>query len=239
MERNYAKDKRNIGEVYQLLAMSNEETLNKIFSKLPPSHPAKAPYSIFMQSSESVRGGVIIGLGSRLQVFQNRDIRNLTSYDEIDLELPGKQPCAYFCITSDQDSTFDFLSSLFLSFIFIKLVRYADQECPGGALPVPVHVLGEELCACGVIPDLSRKISVIRSRNISMSCVFQNLAGLQNRYPQNQWQEILGNCDVTLFLGCTDALTAQFISDRTGEASIAVTSKANQRCGQTQAHDHG
>ena len=112
--------------------------------------------------------------------------------------------------------------------MFIRLVRYADQNCPGGALPVPVHVLGEELCACGVIPDLSRKISVIRSRNISMSCVFQNLAGLQNRYPLNQWQEILGNCDVTLFLGCTDALTADFISQRTGEASIAVTSKAKQ-----------
>ena len=228
VERGYPEDKRNIGEVYQLLAMSSEKELNALFDVLPVTHPAKAPYSIFKQSSESVRGGVIIGLGSRLQVFQNRDIRNITGHDEIDLELPGKQPCAYYCITSDQDSTFDFLSSLFLSFIFIKLVRYADQNCPGGALPVPVHVLGEELCACGVIPDLSRKISVIRSRNISMSCVFQNLAGLQNRYPQNQWQEILGNCDITLFLGCTDALTAQFISDRTGEASIAVTSKAKQ-----------
>ena len=228
VERGYPEDKRNIGEVYQLLATSSEKELNALFDVLPITHPAKAPYSIFKQSSESVRGGVIIGLGSRLQVFQNRDIRNITGYDEIDLELPGKQPCAYYCITSDQDSTFDFLSSLFLSFIFIKLVRYADQNCPGGALPVPVHVLGEELCACGVIPDLSRKISVIRSRNISMSCVFQNLAGLQNRYPQNQWQEILGNCDITLFLGCTDALTAQFISDRTGEASIAVTSKAKQ-----------
>ncbi len=228
VERGYPPEKRNIGEVYQLLAMSSEKELNTIFDVLDISHPAKAPYSIFKQSSESVRGGVIIGLGSQLQVFQNKDIRSITGYDEIDLELPGKQPCAYYCITSDQDSTFDFLSSLFLSFIFIKLVRYADQNCPGGALPVPVHVLGEELCACGVIPDLSRKISVIRSRNISMSCVFQNLAGLQNRYPQNQWQEILGNCDITLFLGCTDALTAQFISDRTGEASIAVTSKAKQ-----------
>ena len=228
VERGYPEDRRNIGEVYQLLATSSEKELNALFDVLPISHPAKAPYSIFKQSSESVRGGVIIGLGSRLQVFQNQDIRNITGHDEIDLELPGKQPCAYYCITSDQDSTFDFLSSLFLSFIFIKLVRYADQNCPGGALPVPVHVLGEELCACGVIPDLSRKISVIRSRNISMSCVFQNLAGLQNRYPYNQWQEILGNCDITLFLGCTDALTAQFISDRTGEASIAVTSKAKQ-----------
>lgn len=228
VEQSYPPEKRSIGEVYQLLAMSSEKELNALFDVLPISHPAKAPYSIFKQSSESVRGGVIIGLGSRLQVFQNRDIREITGHDEIDLELPGKELCAYYCITSDQDSTFDFLSSLFLSFVFIRLVRYADQECPGGELPIPVHVLGEELCACGVIPDLSRKISVIRSRRISMSCVFQNLAGLQNRYPYNQWQEILGNCDITLFLGCTDALTAQFISDRTGEASIAVTSKAKQ-----------
>lgn len=225
---SYPKKKQNIGEVYQLIAASSEQELNALFDVLPVTHPAKAPYSIFKQASESVRGGVIIGLGSRLQVFQNRDIRNITSYNEIDLELPGKQPCAYYCITSDQDSTFDFLSSLFLSFVFIRLVRYADEHCPGGELPVPVHVLGEELCACGVIPDLSRKISVIRSRNLSMSCVFQNLAGLQNRYPYNQWQEILGNCDVQLFLGCTDALTAEFISDRTGEASISVTSKAKQ-----------
>ena len=108
-----------------------------------------------------------------MQVFQNRKICDMTAYDEIDIGTPGKQPCVYYCITSDQDSTFDFLSSLFLSFVFIKLVRYADKNCEGGKLPVPVHVLGEELTACGVIPDLSRKISVIRSRNISMSCVFK------------------------------------------------------------------
>ena len=134
------------------------------------------------------------------------------------------RPCAYYLVTSDQDSTFDFLASLFLSFAFIKLVRYADANCPGGRLPVPVHVLGEELTACGTISELSRRISVIRSRNISMSCVFQNLAGLQNRYPQNQWQEILGNCDVQLFLGCTDQLTAEYVSQRTGIASVAVSS---------------
>lgn len=91
-----------------------------------------------------------------------------------------------------------------------------------------MHVLGEELTACGVIPDLSRKISVIRSRNISMSCVFQNLAGLQNRYPYNQWQEILGNCDIQYFLGCSDPLTAEYISERSGEVSVHVQSKAKQ-----------
>ena len=228
VEQGYPPDKKNIGEVYRLLTLNSENELNTLFDKLPISHPAKAPYVIFKQASETVRTGVIIGLGSRLQVFQNSKVKSITAYDEIDLELPGKQPCAYYCITSDQDSTFDFLSSLFLSFVFIKLVRYADKNCEGGKLPVPVHVLGEELTACGVIPDLSRKISVIRSRNISMSCVFQNLAGLQNRYPYNQWQEILGNSDIQLFLGCVDELTAKYISDRAGEVSIAVTSKAKQ-----------
>jgi len=228
VEQGYPLGGKNIGQVYKLLTMSSEKDLNDLFDMLPIDHPAKAPYNIFKQASENVRGGIIIGLGSRLQVFQNKLIRLITSRDEIDLELPGKEKCAYFCINSDQDSTFDFLSSLFLSFLFIKLVRYADKHCESGLLPVSVHVLGEELTNCGVIPDLSRKISVIRSRNISLSCVFQNLAGLQNRYPYNQWQEILGNCDIQLFLGCTDELTATFISDRSGIASVAVSSQAKQ-----------
>jgi len=228
VDQSYAQENKNIGQVYQLLTLNAESDLNNLFDTLPATHPAKAPYSLFKQASDSVRSGVIIGLGSRLQVFQSEMIKKITARDEIDLELPGQKPCAYFCITSDQDSTFDFLSSLFLSFVFIKLVRFADKNCEGGRLPVPVHVLGEELCACGVIPDLSRKISVIRSRNISMSCVFQNLAGLQNRYPLNQWQEILGNCDIQYFLGCTDELTAEFISSRTGLASVAVSSKSKQ-----------
>lgn len=228
VDRGYPEESRNMGQVYQLLTLNSETALNSLFDVLPATHPAKAPYSLFKQASDTVRSGVVIGLGSRLQVFQSELIRKITARDEIDLELPGQEPCAYFLVTSDQDSTFDFLASLFLSFVFIKLVRYADKNCEGGKLSVPVHVLGEELTACGTIPDLSRRLSVIRSRNISMSCVFQNLAGLQNRYPQNLWQEILGNADVQLFLGCTDPLTAEFVSSRTGLASVAVSSKSKQ-----------
>lgn len=228
VEQGYPKGKKTMEEVYKLITHTSEKELNSLFDMLPSTHPAKAPFVIFRQASDTVRSGVIIGLGSRLQVFQNKKICNMTNFDEIDLELPGQKPCAYYVVNSDQDSTFDFLSSLFIAFCFIKLVRYADKNCPGGKLPVPVHVLGEELTACGVIPDLSRKISVIRSRNISMSCVFQNLAGLQNRYPYNQWQEILGNCDIQYFLGCSDPLTAEYISERSGEVSVHVQSKAKQ-----------
>ena len=166
------------------------------------------------------------GLGSRLQVFQNRLICQITAHNEIDLIQPGKEKSAIFLITSDQDSTFDFLSALFMNFVFIKLVRYADTYGDNGKLPVPVHILADELANTGAILDLPKKISTIRSRNLSISCIFQNIAQMQNRYPNNQWLEILGNCDTQLFLGCTDELTATFISNRTGEISIDVSSQS-------------
>ena len=229
VDQGYPPEGRNIGQVYKLLTLCTEKELNGLFDMLPLSHPAKAPYNIFKQASDTVRSGVIIGLGTRLQVFQNKLIRQITSYDEINLTLPGREKCAYFCITSDQDSTFDFLSSLFMSFVFIKLVRYADRFGEDGRLPVPVHILADELANGGCnITDLTKKISTIRSRDLSISCIFQNLPQMQNRYPLNQWQEIIGGCDTHLFLGCTDELTAKFISERAGTVSVAVSSKSKQ-----------
>jgi len=228
----YPEDKRNIGEVYKLLSgvASGDDGggLKVAFSNLPFGHSAKVPYDIFQQASENVQSGIIIGLANRIQVFQIEVLRTITSHsDGIDLTLPGKEKCAYFCITSDQDSTFDFLSSLFLSFLFIKLVRFADGQ-PSQSLPVPVHLLADELANIGVIPDLTKKISTVRSRKISMSVIFQNIAQMQNRYPDNAWLEIIGNCDTQLFLGCTDELTAKFISDRTGEVTIGVESMSKE-----------
>ncbi len=229
VDQGFPPEGKNIGQVYKLLTMNSEKELNSLFDMLPVTHPAKAPYNIFKQASDTVRSGVIIGLGTRLQVFQNKLIRQITSYNEINLTQPGKEKCAYFCITSDQDSTFDFLSSLFMSFVFIKLVRYADKYGDNGRLPVPVHILADELANGGcTIADLTKKISTIRSRALSISCIFQNLPQVQNRYPDNQWQEIIGNCDTQLFLGCTDEMTAEFISNRTGEISVAVSSEAKQ-----------
>jgi len=232
----YPEADRNIGEVYKLLAGvasggyagNHGGGLKAAFAALPFGHSAKAPFEIFSQGSENVQSGTIIGLANRIQVFQIEALRAITSHsDGIDLTLPGKEKCAYFCITSDQDSTFDFLSSLFLSFLFIKLVRFADSN-PDQALPVPVHFLADEIANIGVIPDLTKKISTVRSRKISMSVIFQNIAQMQNRYPENAWMEIIGNCDTQLFLGCTDELTAKFISDRTGDITIGVESTARE-----------
>jgi hypothetical protein len=88
--------------------------------------------------------------------------------------------------------------------------------------------LADELANIGTINDLTKKISTVRSRRISMSVIFQNIAQMKNRYPDDAWLEIIGNCDCQLFLGCTDEMTAKFISDRTGEVTIGVESMAKE-----------
>lgn len=134
-----------IAEVYRLLTTKTAEDLSIMFNALPKTHPAYVPYSIYAQAGDNTRGSVIIGLGSRLQVFQSQVTKEITSYHELDLTEPGKTKCAYFCAMSDQDSTFTFLSSLFFSFLFIRLVKYADNygKIPG-KLDVPVNFILDE-----------------------------------------------------------------------------------------------
>lgn len=220
---------KNFGEVYRLITEVDANTLEAMFEALPPTHPAKQPWNIFIKAGPQVKGNVIIGLGSRLQVFQAASIRKLTADIDIDLTLPGKEKTAIFIIMSDQDATLNFLSSLFFSFIFIKLVRFADLYGKNGKLIVPVNFILDEFPNIGRIPDFEKKISTVRSRDINISLIFQNLAQLQNRYPQGTWEEILGNCDAQLFLGCTDQLTAEYVSKRTGELTVEVSSTQVQR----------
>ena len=166
------------------------EALDAIFERLPGNHPAKGPYQLFSKA-EKVKGNAVLGLGTRLQILQNRLVQQITSYTDIDLALPGKEKCAYFCITSDQDSTYDMLATLFTSFLCIKLVRFADKT-EDRKLPIPMNFILDEFPNIGVVPDFKKKLATARSRGIGMNILYQNIPQLQNRYPDNQWEEILG-----------------------------------------------
>ena len=218
----YPPEKRTFAEAYMLLLNKSVDMLDSIFERLPTNHPAKGPYQLFAKA-EKVKGNAVLGLGTRLQILQNKLVQQITSHTDIDLSLPGKQKCAYFCITSDQDSTFDMLATLFTSFLIIKLVRLADRM-EDRVLPVPVSFILDEFPNIGVVPDFKKKLATARSRRIGMSILFQNIPQLQNRYPDNQWEEILGGCDFSIFLGCNDMTTATYYSDRTGEITVSVAS---------------
>ena len=138
----YQDKDRTFAEGYKILINQSLEAIDGIFDRLPTTHPAKGPYRLFAKA-EKVKGNAVLGLGTRLQIMQNEKVQKITSHKEIDLTLPGQEKCAYFCVTSDQDSTYDVLATLFVSFLCIKLVRFADRQ-PDRKLPVTVHFILDE-----------------------------------------------------------------------------------------------
>lgn len=233
-DRTRSPDMKHLSAVYQLLTQNSERQLTAMFDKLPMDHPARAPFNLFAQSSDTVKSGIILGLGTRLQVLQNQAVQRITSRSDIDLTAPAKKKCIYYIVLSDQDATMAFLSSLFFSFMFIKLTRYADSR-PDGRCDVPVNLVLDEFNNVGRIggaedgSDFARSLSVVRSRDIRVMLAVQSLGQLQNRYPKNLWAEIIGNCDIQLMLGCTDDVTAEYISARSGDMSVQVNSTMTVR----------
>lgn len=216
-------DKNNLTNIYKKVASGDIADIDNMFKGLSNDDPAKMSYNIFASGSDTIKASVITGLGTRLQLFQNEDLQRLTSESDIDLSLPAKEPCIYYIITDDMDSSYDFLASLFYTFLFIKLVRYADSR-PNGKCDVDVYCFLDEFANISQIPDFNKKISTVRSRGIALIPILQNIGQLKNRYPDEVWQEIIGNCDTRLGLGMTDTLTAQYFCDLIGVASVENTS---------------
>lgn len=124
-------------------------------------------------------------------------IRNITNKDEINFESIGTKKTCVFVVTSDTNSTFDFLSTIFFSFLFIKLIKLADSMSDG-RLPVETTLILDEFTNIGRIVDFEKKLATTRSRAINIVMIFQNIAQLKNRYDNDVWQEILGNCSTKI-----------------------------------------
>ena len=214
---------RSLGTIYKILSSESAKSLDTKFQRLPHDHPARGPYGIFKQAASNLWGNVFIGLGSRMSVFQNSLVDKITKYHDIDLELPGKKPCAYFCIISAQDTAYEFLSSLFFSMLFKKLSDYARKHGDErGRLPVEVNFMMDEFCNVGKLLDFKKTISVVRGYGINCQIIVQSIAQLSDRYPIKEWEEIVGNCDTQLVLGCNDMMTSDYISKRCGSVTISL-----------------
>ena len=217
---------RRLGRVLELLSGSGLATIDTEIKMLSTGHPAKGPYGLFLNAKENLRGNIVIGLGNRLNVFHDKLVDALTARSTIDLTLPGRKPCAYFCILSAQDSTYTFLSSLFFTMLFSRLEAYARHE-HGGKLPVPVNFLLDEFPSIGKLGDFKRTIAFTRSFGMNCQVLVQSIAQLADMYPRHEWEEIAACCDATICLGVNDPTSAKFISEKCGMATIRITN--NQR----------
>lgn len=190
--------KVSLGGVYDLLSQEEEDLVTK-FEVLPDDNPAKKPWNIFITASPNLRGNLKLGLGTRLRVLQDNIVQTITGVPDISLTLPGETPCAYYIIMPVMHKTYRFISSLFFSCLFDKLFDLA-MSCKSQSLDVPVNVIMDEFIAIGKIPDFEQKLATVRSAGISISMIFQNLAQLQEEYPNGMWESLLSNCTTSYAL---------------------------------------
>ena len=219
---------KSLGELYKLLASDDfSSSTLECLKNLDERHPAKLSYNIYAQATESVQQSFASGLATRLQIFQSEAIRNMTAFDDIDLTAPGKEKCAYFVVMSDQDSTYQLLSSLFFSFLFIKLADFG-KTCKGQSLPVSVNMVLDELPSIGNIPDLGRKLATVRKYGVNVVPIIQLISQLDNRYSPAEREEIIGCCDTQVWLGSNDIASAEVLSERSGAMTVDVSSKSQK-----------
>ena len=183
-----------------------------------PEHFAVRQYKKFLLSAGKTRSSILISCGARLAPFDIKELRDLTEYDDLQLDTLGDRKTALFIIISDTDDTFNFVAAILYTQLFNLLCDKADDEY-GGRLPVHVRCLLDEFANIGQIPRFEKLIATIRSREISASIVLQSQSQLKAIY-RDSADTIIGNCDTTLFLGGKEQSTLKEISEVLGKETI-------------------
>lgn len=216
----------DMSSIYHMLVTSDIKAFEEKFKAVPVSHPAGIAWSIFKNSPDGTRPNMVQGLSQRLQLFQMRDIRRITTNKDINFENLGTKKTALFCIISDKSTAMRALTSLFFTFLFKDVSDAADRYGPKNRLPV--NVICDEFANLGTIPSFDVTISTVRSRKINISIILQSVMQLTKNY-EEAGETIISCCDTILFLGCNDTETAEFISNLSGIASIRVLSTKDSR----------
>ena len=201
-----------------------QSPLDILFKKLEqraPNHIALKYYKAYRSGAARTIKSIQITLASKLEKFNLESLASLTITDEMDLSSIGEKNVALFAIIPDNDTSFNFLVSILYTQLFQQLFYLADYKYEG-ALPKHVHFVMDEFANIALPDDFDKILSVMRSRNISVSIILQNLAQLKALF-EKQWENIIGNCDTFLYLGGNEQSTHKYISELLGKETIDTT----------------
>ena len=240
-----AEEDRNLNTLVDMISgmevkEDDEDFLNAVdymFKGLEQRKPncfAVKQYKKYKLSSGKTAKSILISCGARLAPFDIPQLREIMSYDELELDRMGDRRTATFFCISDTDSTYNFLVALAFSQMFNLLCERADNV-HGGRLPHHVRVLWDEAANTGQVPNLEKLVAVIRSREISLCLLYQQFAQCKAIYDKNA-ETILGNMDSVLFLGGREASTIKEISENwLGKATISMQTEGRSR-GQSESY---
>ena len=223
------KDEQNFPMVMEMLRAGEVKEdddnfvspLDILFNQLEvenPNHIALKYYRDYHSGSAKTLKSIQITLASRLEKFNLESLASLTQTDELELETIGEKKTALFAIIPDNDTSFNFLVSMLYTQLFQQLFYTADHKY-GGRLPIHVHFLMDEFANVSLPDDFDKILSVMRSREVSVSIILQNLAQLKALF-EKQWESIVGNCDEFLYLGGNEQSTHKYVSELMGKSTI-------------------
>ena len=195
--------------------------------KKDPNHFAVGQYKKFKLASGETTKSILISCATRLSPFDIPSLKELTEYDDMNLDTLGDKKTALFVIISDTDATFNFLVSIMYTQLFNLLCEKAD-DVYDGRLPVHVRFLLDEFANIGQIPNFDKLIATIRSRELSASIILQTKSQLKSIYKENA-DTIVGNCDTTLFLGGGEETTLKDMSEVLGKETIDILNNSLSR----------
>jgi type IV secretion system protein VirD4 len=214
MEMIGAADVREEDEEYA-------SVLDELFERLEmhdPEHLAVKQYHIFKLAAGKTAKSILISLGVRLEKFNLPQIASVVSHDELDFPTLGEKKVALFALIPDNDSSLNFIIGMLYTQLFQELYYLADHVY-GGRLPVHVHCVMDEFANVALPDEFDKILSTMRSREISVSIILQNLAQLKALF-EKQWESIVGNCDEFVYLGGNEQSTHEYISKLLGKATI-------------------
>lgn len=198
-----------------------QSPLDMLFGDLEMRHPdhiALKYYRDYHSGAAKTLKSIQITLAARLEKFNLESVASLTRNDELDLGTIGERKTALFALIPDNDTSFNFLVSILYTQLFQQLFYTADHKY-GGQLPVSVHFVMDEFANVSLPDDFDKILSVMRSRNVTVSIILQNLAQLKTLF-EKQWESIVGNCDEFLYLGGNEQSTHKYVSDLMGKETI-------------------
>ena len=235
------EEDKHIGSVMELLRLAevredNEDfksALDLLFEDLKEENPnnfASKQYDLFKLGAGKTAKSILVSVGVRLSAFNIPAVMDLLSEDTLEMDTLGDEKTALFVILPDTDKTFNFISAIMYQQLFDTLFLKAEKEY-GGRLPFHVRFLLDEFANIGQIPNFDTYIATMRSREVSVSVVLQNVAQLKSLY-KDTWETITGNCDTLLFLGGKEQSTLEYISKMIGKTTIDLKT-TNQSKGQS------
>ena len=207
-----------------------KNAVDELFEELEadnPEHFAVRQYRKYKLAAGKTAKSILISCSARLAPFDIQELREIMSYDEMELDMIGDQKTAMFVIISDTDDTFNFVVAIMYTQLFNLLCDKADDE-HGGRLPYHVRLLLDEFSNIGQIPKFDKLIATIRSREISASIILQSQSQLKTIY-KDAAETITGNCDTVLFLGGKESSTLKEISETLGKETIDLYNTSDTR----------